>query len=100
LFREQNIDATRVNYFNEPFTVEKLTRLIAKTGLKPFEVLRRSEAVFKELKLSKETPDAEIIKAMVDHPNLIQRPIVEVGEQAVLARPIEKALDLLKDEHN
>jgi arsenate reductase (glutaredoxin) len=96
LFREQNIEATRVNYFNEPFTIEKLTDLIAKTGLKPFEVLRKGEAVFKELNLSKDTPDDEIIKAMVTHPNLIQRPIVEVGEKAVLARPMEKALELLK----
>lgn len=96
MFREQNIDTTRVNYFNEPFTVEKLTELIAKTGLKPFEVLRKAEAAFKELNLSKDTPDTEIIKAMVEHPNLIQRPIVEVGEKAVLARPMEKALELVK----
>lgn len=96
MFREQSIDTTRVNYFNEPFTVEKLTGLITKTGLKPFEVLRKGEAVAKELNLSKETNDSEIIQAMVNHPNLIQRPIVEVGEKAVLARPIEKALELIK----
>lgn len=96
LFHEQNIDATRVNYFNQSFTVGKLADLIAKTGLKPFEVLRKGEAIFKELNLSKETPDAEIIKALVEHPNLLQRPIVEVGEKAVLARPIEKALELIK----
>ena len=41
------------------------------------------------------TPDEEVIKAMVGDPNLIQRPIVEVGNKAVLARPIERALDLL-----
>lgn len=95
MFREQNIDTTRVNYFNEPFTIEKLNDLIAKTGLKPFEVLRKGEAIAKELNLTKDTPDAEIIKAMVEHPNLIQRPIVEVGDRAVLARPIEKALQLI-----
>jgi arsenate reductase (glutaredoxin) len=70
--------------------------LIAKTGLKPFEILRKGEAIFKELNLSKETPDDEIINAMIEHPNLLQRPIVEVGERAVLARPIEKALELVK----
>jgi arsenate reductase len=96
VFREQNIDSTRVNYFHQPFTVEKLTDLIAKTGLKPFEVLRKGEAIFKELNLSKDTPNSEIINAMVEHPNLIQRPIVEVGEKAVLARPMEKALDLIR----
>ena len=96
LFREQNVEAAKVNYFNEPLTIEKLTDLISKTGLKPFEILRKGEAITKELKLSKDTPDAEIIKAMVEHPNLLQRPIVEVGEKAILARPIEKALELIK----
>jgi arsenate reductase len=96
LFREQNIESERVNYFNEPFTIEKLTSLIKKTGVRPFELLRRGETVFKELNLSKETPDEEIIKAMVEHPNLLQRPIVEIGKKAILARPIEKALVLIK----
>ena len=96
MFREQNIETERVNYFNEPFTVETLTNLINKTGLKPFEVLRKGETIFKELGLTKDTPDAEIIKAIVKYPNLLQRPIVEVGEKAVLARPIDKALEFIK----
>ena len=67
-----------------------------KTGLRPIDVVRKKEAEFKELGLSDQTPDAELIKAMVEHPNLLQRPIVEVGDKAVLARPAEKALDLLQ----
>ena len=96
LFREYNIEATRVNYFNEIFNAEKLRDLLKKANLKPFEVLRKGEAIFKELNLTKETPDDEIIEAILAHPNLLQRPIVEVGDKAVLARPIEKALELLK----
>ena len=95
MFRENNIDAERVNYFNEPFTVEKLTELIKKTGSKPFDFLRKGEAVFKELNLTKDSPDADIINSLIEHPNLLQRPIVEVGERAVLARPIEKVRELL-----
>lgn len=95
LFRENSIETDKVNYFNEPFTVEKLTKLLAKTELKPFDFLRKGEAVFKELKLAKETSDEEIIEAMIKYPNLLQRPIVEFGEKAVLARPIEKALTLI-----
>lgn len=45
--------------------------------------------------LNDDTPDSEVIKAMVADPNLIQRPIVEVGDRAVVARPIENALELL-----
>ena len=46
--------------------------------------------------LTKDTPDADVIAAMVADPNLIQRPIVETEKRAVVARPIEKALELIK----
>ena len=95
MFRENNIDYDRVNYFIEPLGEEKLRDLLKKTGLKPFDVLRRGEAVFKALNLSKDSPDDEIIRAIVENPSLLQRPIVEVGSRAVLARPVENALDLI-----
>jgi arsenate reductase len=71
-------------------------RLIKKSGLRPFDVLRKNEAGVKDRGINSETPDAEVIEAMVEDPSIIQRPIVEVGKKAVLARPIEKALDILK----
>jgi len=95
LFFEKGIGYDKVNYFIEPFTEKKLTSLLKKTGLRPHDVLRRAEPDFKGLGISVETPDAEVIKAMVEHPAIIQRPIVEVDDKAVLARPIEKALDML-----
>lgn len=85
-----------MNYFNEPFTEDKLRALIKKTGLRPYEVLRKGESMVKELGLGAETPDNELISLIIENPNLLQRPIVEVGEKAVLARPIEKALELIK----
>lgn len=69
--------------------------LLKKAGIKPFSALRRGEAAFKELALMADTPDSEVIRAMIEHPGLLQRPIVEVGDRAVIARPIEKALELL-----
>lgn len=69
--------------------------MIKKTGLRAIDVVRKKEPEFKELGLSEESSDAALIKAMVEHPNLLQRPIVEVGEKAVLARSAEKALELL-----
>lgn len=97
LFRENGIDCNKVNYFIEPLTESKLSGLIKKTGLRPFDVLRKGEKEFNELGLSPETADSEIIAAMVKYPNLLQRPIVEVGEKAALARPIEKALELIAE---
>jgi arsenate reductase len=98
LFRENNIDYDRVNYFIEPIGEEKLRDLLKKADLKPFDVLRKGEAVFKELNLSKDTPDDEVIRAIVENPSLLQRPIVEVGSRAVLARPAEKALELINSD--
>lgn len=58
--------------------------------------MRKGEAQAKELGLSNETPPSDIIKYIVQYPALLQRPIVEVGDRAILARPAEKALDLVK----
>ena len=95
MFRENNIDYERVNYFSEPLSEDKIRELLQKAGLAPFDVLRKNEAAFKELNLSRETPDDELVRAIAAHPNLLQRPIVESGDRAVLARPVEKALELI-----
>ena len=67
-----------------------------KLGMTPFELVRKGEAIAKELGLTAETPPGEIIKHIVENPALLQRPIVEVGNKAILARPAEKALEILK----
>jgi arsenate reductase len=96
LFRENNVDYDKVNYFVDALTEEKLRGLLKKLDMRPFEVLRKGEAVFKERGITAETPDADVISLIAENPNLLQRPIVEVGNKAVLARPIEKALELIK----
>jgi arsenate reductase (glutaredoxin) len=96
LFRENNIEFEQVNYFTDELTEEKLRELLKKADLMPFEVLRKGEKVYKESNISAETSPDEIIKLIVENPNLLQRPIVEIGDRAVLARPVEKAIDLIK----
>jgi arsenate reductase (glutaredoxin) len=65
-------------------------------GIKPRELLRTSESMYRELGLGKnEFSDNEIIALMVKHPDLIQRPIVERGDRAVLGRPTENVKVLL-----
>ena len=88
LFEANGIDWKKINYFIEAFTEKKLTELLKKTNLRPYEVLRRAEPDLKGLGITADTPDAEVIKAMVQFPSIIQRPIVEIGDKAVLARPI------------
>ena len=94
--RDSNIDFTQINYYLEPLSEQKLRELIEKMGIKPRELLRTSESIYRELGLGKkELSDDEIISLMVKHPDLMQRPIVERGDRAVLGRPTENVQKLL-----
>ena len=65
-------------------------------GIKPRDLLRASESIYRQLELGKtDYRDDEIISLMVEHPDLIQRPIVERGNRAVLGRPTENVKALL-----
>ncbi|MCS6874218.1 MAG: hypothetical protein N2Z23_08525 [Pyrinomonadaceae bacterium] len=92
---EKGIEHEKVNYYIEPLTEQKLRELLKKANLKAFDLLRKNEAAFKKKGFTEETPEDEIIKAMLENPDLIQRPIVEIGDKAVLARPIEKIEEIL-----
>ena len=86
----------KVNYYIEPLDEKKLRELLKKMKLSPRDILRTSEAVYRELGLGKnDFSDDELIALMVKHPDLIQRPIVERGERAVLGRPVENVKALL-----
>ena len=96
LLRERGITYDKVNYYIEPLSKKKLTELLRKMNLKPRDLLRKSEAVYKELGLSEDKfSDSELIALMIEHPDLIQRPIVERGDRAVLGRPTENVKELL-----
>jgi len=64
-------------------------------GLKPEELLRRGEAIYKDNYKGKELTNEEWIDAMIEHPKLIERPIVVSGDKAVIGRPPENVLDLI-----
>src|SRR5215510_6891729 len=96
LLRESGIPYEKVNYYIEPLSKKKLTELVHKMKIKPRELLRKSEPVYKELGLaSNEFSDSQLIALMVEHPDLLQRPIVERGDRAVLGRPTENVKELL-----
>jgi arsenate reductase len=96
LLRESGVSFEKVNYYIEPLTKKKLKELLGKMKMTPRDLLRTSEAIYKELGLrAGEFTDDEIISLMVKHPDLIQRPIVERGNRAVLGRPTENVKALL-----
>src|SRR5260221_7895761 len=93
--RDSNIDFTQVNYYLEPLSEKQLRELIRKMGIKPRELLRTTEAIYRELGVGKkELTDDEVVSLMVKHPDLMQRPIVERGDRAVLGRPTENVQEL------
>ena len=96
LLRESGIPFEKVNYYVEPLSRKKLGELLRKMNLKPRDLLRKGEPVYKELKLAEDRfSDSELIRLMIEHPDLIQRPIVERGDRAVLGRPTDNVKELL-----
>ena len=96
LLRESGVSFEKVNYYIQPLTRKKLTELLRKMNLKPRDLLRKSEPIYKELGLAEDKfSDNELIALMIEHPDLLQRPIVERGDRAVLGRPTENVKELL-----
>ena len=78
-----------------PFSMESLSEVIALLAIKPIDLVRISEKIWKEKYKGKDLSDSEIVKAMVAEPKLIQRPIVVHGNKAIIARPLEKINEIL-----
>lgn len=88
----KGVDYIRVNYYEDPLSHKKLKDLLQKMKMKAADLLRDTEPIYRELGLSKkkdQMSEDELIDMMIAHPDLIQRPIVERGDRAVLARPTE-----------
>jgi arsenate reductase len=96
LLREAHANFETIDYFAVPMSSATLRRLLKKLNLSPREILRTNEEQYKQLELDKkEITDEELIKLMVVYPDLIQRPIIEKGDRAVLGRPPETVKTLL-----
>ena len=96
LFRENGVEFEQVDYFKERLTAADLKMLLGKLRIPAFGLLRTKEKEFKERGFTPETPEDEIIAAIVANPGLLNRPIVVAGDRAIIARPIEKALELIE----
>ena len=97
LLREKAIEPIIVEYLKEPITKPQLKELLKKLGLEPRELLRKSEKEFKLLQLSsKSLSDDVILDYMVNHPTLIERPIIVRGDDAVIGRPADNIFNLLQ----
>ena len=96
LLQERAIEPEIVDYLKNPPSAEALKEILAQLGLEPRKLMRRGEAVYKELNLKDPAlSDDALITAMVENPILIERPIVIKGAKAALGRPPEAVLEIL-----
>ena len=98
LVAAQGVKAEVIEYLQTPPNREELRGLLKKLGMKPEELVRRGEDVFKQQYAGRMLSGDEWLDALVAHPILIERPIVVRGARAVIARPPEKVMELLAAE--
>jgi arsenate reductase (glutaredoxin) len=95
LLEQKEIKHRVILYLEQPFTAEELKVLLNKLDVKADALIRKNEAVWKEQFKGKTLSEDELITAMIQHPKLIERPVVVNENEAVIARPAEKLLTLL-----
>ena len=84
-----------IEYLKTPVSAAELKALLTKLGISAQELLRKGEAIYKAEYKGKDLSEDEWIEAMVAHPKLIERPIVVLGDRAILGRPPENVDQLL-----
>jgi len=95
IIRESGIEPEIVDYLNDTPSAEELRELVRLLGIRPEELVRKGEDIFKEQFKGRAMTDDDWLRAMAEHPKLIERPIVVKGKKAVLGRPPEKVSELL-----
>ena len=96
LLEEKNINANVVKYLDDTPSKDELKEILNKLNMTAQELMRKGEAVYKELGLKDQTNEEKLLDAMIENPKLIERPVIIRGEKAVVARPIENLEELLK----
>ncbi|EAY27232.1 arsenate reductase (glutaredoxin) [Microscilla marina] len=95
LLQSKGVDFETIEYLKTPPNKAEITNLLVKLNMPAKDLIRKGEAVYKENYKGKELSEEEWIDAMVQHPKLIERPIVVKGDKAVIGRPIDKVEELL-----
>ncbi|SDS53674.1 arsenate reductase [Pseudomonas sp. Z003-0.4C(8344-21)] len=96
LLEARGLTPTVVRYLETPLNAAQIKALLGKLGISARQLLRSGEDEYKMLQLADENlSEAQLIDAIAAHPKLMERPILEVGDKAVIGRPPENILELL-----
>lgn len=96
LIEARGLTPNVVRYLETPLNAAQIKALLGKLGIRARQLLRTGEDEYKMLQLADESlSEAQLIDAIAQHPKLMERPILEVGDKAVIGRPPENVLELL-----
>ena len=96
LLNDNDVNAEVIEYLKTPPDAKTLKDILGKLGLKPRQLMRTKEDIYKELNLDDETlTDEQLIQAMIENPKLIERPIVVKDGKVAVGRPPENILSIL-----
>ena len=93
--QDKGYDFEIKDYIKNLLSLEEIVKLIESLNIKPLKLVRKNEAIWKENFKNKDLDDNQIIKALSKYPKLIERPIVTKGKNSIVARPIDKLLNIL-----
>ncbi|MEJ2414040.1 MAG: arsenate reductase (glutaredoxin) [Sulfurimonas sp.] len=95
LLDENGCEKEVIKYLEQTPNKSEIKKVLAMLGISPRELMRTKEDIYKKLDLKNENNEEKLIEAMAENPKLIERPIIIKGNKAIIARPPEKALELL-----
>jgi len=95
LLEEKGVEVEVIDYLKNEPDAATLSNILDLLGMEPQDLMRKGEAIYKELGLKNVSARDQLIKAMVDNPILIERPIVVANGKAKIGRPPESVLDIL-----
>ena len=94
MLEEKGIAPQVIEYLKTPPTKSELREVLTKLGMKPEEIVRKTEAVYTTNYEGKKLSDEAWLDALIAHPILVERPIVIAGSRAIIGRPPERVLEL------
>jgi arsenate reductase len=96
ILEDKGVEFETIEYLKTPPTQKEIKGLMKMLGMKALDIVRKGEPLYKEKFADKKLSESEWIKALAENPILIERPIIVKGNKAIIGRPPEKVLELLK----
>ncbi|MES2286419.1 MAG: arsenate reductase (glutaredoxin) [Bacteroidota bacterium] len=96
ILEDKGVEFETIEYLKTPPTQKEIKGLLKMLGMKAQDIVRKGEPLYKEKFADKKLSESEWIKTLAENPILIERPIIVKGNKAIIGRPPEKVLELLK----